>query len=200
MLVLRCRARKIRPSSDDFLAAADAAAEGIQRDFTTESIADAAPIRVFRAALSRHGWNPNRYRISSEALLRRLVQAKGFPRINNVVDLNNDLSLKSLLPVGSYDPRGVTGRVCLRMAMAGETTDTLSKGALDMAGCMVIADDAGPFGSPINDSLRCMIRDDTTDFFMVFYAFTAIDVRAVMSEAEVMAPGCDVEILDARVL
>ena len=58
-------------------------------------------IRGSRAAYKAFGRNPGRYRVSSEALIRRVRRGDGLYHINSVVDVNNLLSIKSGLSVGS---------------------------------------------------------------------------------------------------
>ena len=60
-------------------------------------------IRGSRAAYKAFGRNPGRYRVSSEALLRRVRRGDELYHINSVVDVNNLVSVESGLSVGSYD-------------------------------------------------------------------------------------------------
>lgn len=58
-------------------------------------------VRGSRAAYKAFGRNPGRYRVSSEALLRRVRRGDKLYLVNSVVDVNNLLSLQSGLSVGS---------------------------------------------------------------------------------------------------
>lgn len=60
------------------------------------------------------------YRSSIEALLRRVVTGKEIWNICNVVDLYNCCSLLSLLPMGGYDLKKVSGDVRIRYAKEEE--------------------------------------------------------------------------------
>ena len=68
-----------------------------------KAVLEAPAILATRAAYKALGKDPARYRGSAEALLRRVIAGKGLPRINNVVDVINLVSVESLLPVGLYD-------------------------------------------------------------------------------------------------
>ena len=57
------------------------------------------------------GKEPSRYRVSSEALIRRILQGKGLYRINNVVDTNNLISIETGYSVGSYDLENLHGNI-----------------------------------------------------------------------------------------
>ena len=67
-------------------------------------------------AYKAFGRNPGRYRVSSEALLRRVRRLDPLYRINTVVDVNNLISIQSGLSVGSYDIEQIKGDVLLRKA------------------------------------------------------------------------------------
>jgi len=60
------------------------------------------------------------YRSSIEALLRRVVTGKEMWNICNVVDLYNCCSILSLLPMGGYDLKKVSGSIKIRFAREGE--------------------------------------------------------------------------------
>lgn len=60
-------------------------------------------VKGSRLAYKAFGRKPGRYRVSSEALLRRVRRLDPLYRINIVVDVNNLISIQSGLSVGSYD-------------------------------------------------------------------------------------------------
>jgi DNA/RNA-binding domain of Phe-tRNA-synthetase-like protein len=60
------------------------------------------------------------YRSSIEALLRRVVTGKEIWSICNVVDLYNCCSILSLLPMGGYDLKKVSGDIKIRYAKEAE--------------------------------------------------------------------------------
>lgn len=60
------------------------------------------------------------YRSSIEALLRRVVTGKEIWSICNIVDLYNCCSILSLLPMGGYDLKKVSGDINIRYAKEGE--------------------------------------------------------------------------------
>src|SRR6266478_7611562 len=83
------------------------------------AVLESSAILATRAGYKALGKDPARYRGSAEALLRRLVSAKGLPRINNVVDVINLASVESRLPIGLYDLASVEGAVEFRAGRAG---------------------------------------------------------------------------------
>jgi len=126
-----------------------------------EDIAKISAIRTTREAYKRLGKQPSRYRVSSEALHRRIVQGKGIYFINNIVDINNYISIKSGYGICVYDMDKVVGKINFRIAKEGETYRGIGKYDLNLENLPVFSDDIGCFGSPTSDSERTMITDAT---------------------------------------
>lgn len=140
-------------------------------------------IRGSRAAYKAFGRNPGRYRVSSEALIRRIRREDELYHINSVVDVNNLISVKSGLSVGSYDIEKIHGSVTLRRATKGEGYTGIGKGFLDMENMLVLSDDDGIFGSSMSDSTRAMVTDDAKSILVVVYCFeSSIDLEALLAE------------------
>lgn len=66
-----------------------------RRKFTLEALAEAEPTRAVRATFRAWGVDPSKYRPSSEALLRRVLQGKGLYRVLNIVDIGNVGSIET---------------------------------------------------------------------------------------------------------
>jgi len=139
-------------------------------ELTVESLADAEPVRAVRAMFREWGMDPSKYRPSSEALLRRVVQGKGLYRVSNVVDIGNLGSLETGWPYGCYDRSKITPPVALRHGAAGEKYEGIGKQTWHLEGRPVLADPAGPFGSPISDSTRSMIAESAQEIMIVIYS------------------------------
>ena len=144
-------------------------------------------VRGSRAAYKAFGRDPGRYRVSSEALLRRVRRGDALYRVNSVVDVNNLLSVESGLSVGSYDLGKVSGRIVLRKAGAGEGYPGIGKDFLDMENMLVLADAEGIFGSSMSDSTRAMVTEESHDILTVFYCFEdEIDLEALADRGKEM--------------
>ena len=118
------------------------------------AVLEASAIAATRVGYKALGKDPARYRGSAEALLRRLISGKGMPRINNVVDVINLVSVESRMPVGLYDMAHVKGAVEFRAGRAGETYKGIGKYDLNLEGLPLFADAKSPHGSPTSDSER----------------------------------------------
>jgi DNA/RNA-binding domain of Phe-tRNA-synthetase-like protein len=156
---------------DEALAALmDEVCERKRREFTVESLAEAEPARAVRAMFRAWGVDPSKYRPSSEALLRRVVQGKGLYRVSNLVDIGNLGSIESGWPYGCYDRSRIAPPIVFRHGTSGETYEGIGKRTWHLEGRPVLADAQGPFGSPISDSTRSMIAESARDVLVVVYA------------------------------
>ena len=136
--------------------------------------ADRPPVSIpgvaeARALFHRLGVDPTKTRPSSEALLRRVVQGKGLPRVNLAVDICNLCSLEHQLPLGLYDREHVKGAVQARAGREGEGYPGIRKQQVNLAGRLLLADDEGPFGAPTSDSERTSVTAATTRLLVVVF-------------------------------
>ena len=142
-------------------------------------------VRGSRLMYKAFGRNPGRYRVSSEALMRRVRRCDALYRINSVVDVNNLISVKSGLSVGSYDLDRVHGEIVMRRGMPGETYPGIGKDAIDLENLLVLTDDEGSFGSSMSDSTRSMVTLETTDVLVVLHCFEDdMDLPALLEETK----------------
>ena len=143
-------------------------------------------VRGSRLMYKAFGRNPGRYRVSSEALMRRVRRSDPLYRINSVVDVNNLISVRSGLSVGSYDLDKVQGDIVIRRGAAGETYPGIGKDAIDLENLLVLTDDLGAFGSSMSDSTRSMVTLETRDVLVVLHCFEDdMDLPALLEEARV---------------
>ncbi|MFY9802679.1 MAG: phenylalanine--tRNA ligase beta subunit-related protein [Candidatus Acidiferrales bacterium] len=141
-----------------------------RREFKVESLAESEPVRAVRAMFRGWGMDPSKYRPSSEALLRRVVQGKGLYRVSNVVDIGNLGSIETGWPYGCYDRSKINAPISLRHGAPSESYEGIGKQTWHLEGRPVLADPQGPFGSPISDSTRSMITDSASQVMIVVYA------------------------------
>jgi DNA/RNA-binding domain of Phe-tRNA-synthetase-like protein len=135
------------------------------------ALLESSAILDARAGYKALGKDPARYRGSAEALLRRLITGKGMPRINNVVDVINLVSVESRLPIGLYDLAHVEGAIEFRAGRAGETYKGIGKYDLNLEQLPLFADAKGPHGSATSDSERTMVTDATTRVLAIMISF-----------------------------
>jgi DNA/RNA-binding domain of Phe-tRNA-synthetase-like protein len=148
----------------------DEISEKKRGEFTLESLAEAPAIRAVRAMFREWGMDPSKYRPSSEALLRRVVQGKGLYRVSNAVDICNLGSIETGWPYGCYDRTRIREPIVLRHGASREMYEGIGKKMWHLDGRPVLADPDGPFGSPISDSTRSMITESAHEILVVIYA------------------------------
>ena len=147
----------------------DKICERKRREFTLESLAESKPVRDVRSMFREWGMDPSKYRPSSEALLRRVVQGKGLYRVSNVVDVGNLGSIETGWPFGCYDRSRIQQPIELRHGLPGESYEGIGKQTWHLQGRPLLADSSGPFGSPISDSTRSMITESAHEILVVLY-------------------------------
>lgn len=140
--------------------------------FKIDKIKEIAQIKSTREVYKKIGNDPNRYRVSSEALLRRILQGKKLYQVNNIVDINNFVSLKYFYSVGSYDLDKLSLPITFRIGQKGESYKGIGKEEVNIENVPVLVDTIGTFGSPTSDSSRAMITLETTNILMIIYSFS----------------------------
>ena len=128
-------------------------------------------IKTTRLAYKKIGKDPSRYRVSSEALIRRILQGKGLYKINNVVDTNNLISIETGYSVGSYDMKNIKGDIIFRIGKEGEKYQGIGKEMINIENLPVFCDDIGPYGSPTSDSTRAMVIDNSKEILTTIISF-----------------------------
>ena len=98
----------------------DEAIAAAQIKFDGVKVKQSPEIIPYREAFRTLGLNPNRFPCSVEAMFNRISKGKGMPHINPLVDLNNALSLKHTIPMGTHDLGRSDDDIEMRYAKAGD--------------------------------------------------------------------------------
>ncbi|MDD7794385.1 B3/B4 domain-containing protein [Clostridium sp. 'White wine YQ'] len=146
--------------------------EVLNKEINIENLASLSRIKDGRETYKKLGKVPSKYRLSSEALLRRILQGKGMYKVNNIVDINNLMSIKSKFPVGSYNIKNLHSPINLVIGKEGEQYKGIGKENINIANLPVLADSLGSFGSPTSDSERAMITDNVSEILMCIFCFS----------------------------
>ncbi len=160
----------VTPSGPQLVHEMEALCARFRQQFTLESLAGAESIISVRAMFRNWGVDPSKYRPSSEALLRRVIQGKGLYHVSNVVDLTNLGSVEAGWPYGVYNRSQISPPVMLRLGGPSERYEGIGRRVWHLTDRPVLADAAGPFGSPISDSTRTQISEGVTEVLTVIYA------------------------------
>ena len=85
----------VTDSVNELISEVDEQIKSISTSLVIEDISRVPAIHASRMAYKACGKDPARYRLSAEALLRRVVSGRGLYSINNVVDQLNLVSISS---------------------------------------------------------------------------------------------------------
>jgi DNA/RNA-binding domain of Phe-tRNA-synthetase-like protein len=179
---LKCRCPNLRlgsimadvivsETSNDLISEIDRKIDLIQQSLIMEGISKLSAIDASRKAYKSCGKDPARYRLSAEALLRRIVSGKGIYRINNVVDQLNLVSVTSGFSIGGYDASKIQGNVYFGIGRSDEPYTGIGKGELNIENLPVFRDELGAFGTPTSDSQRTEVSGETRKFLMILIDF-----------------------------
>lgn len=141
----------------------------IKLRFSNTEIKKIKSISNIRDIMSMLGRNPDRYLNSIESLLKRLISGKPLYTINSVVDFNNYISLKYLVPIGSYDLDKIDGEIIMRCGNFTDIYSSLSKDDFVLNNLPLLSDKKGAFGSIVSDSKRTLIDTDTKNILTVLF-------------------------------
>jgi len=156
----------------------------IASTISIEQISRIPAISASRKAYKACGKDPARYRLSAEALLRRVVNRNEIYQINNVVDLLNLVSISTGFSIGGYDNDKIEGDVVFGIGQPGELYFGIGRGELNIEGMPVFRDAKGAFGTPTSDSERTSVSLETKRFLMIIIDYAA---SVQLAEATVYA-------------
>jgi DNA/RNA-binding domain of Phe-tRNA-synthetase-like protein len=174
---------RVAPADEALARMMDEICDRKRGEFTVETLAEAGPTRAVRAMFRAWDMDPSKYRPSSEALLRRVVQGKGLYRVSNVVDIGNVGSIETAWPFGCYDRLRIRPPIVFRHGTTSERYEGIGKRTWRLDGRPVLADADGPFGSPISDSTRTMITDAAREVLIVIYAPSSLPDASIEQAA-----------------
>lgn len=193
---------QVASSSPALLEEFDRTVSQLAGQFALDTIAKQPHIAATRRAYKALGASPHDHRNAAEAMLRRVVKQAGLYHINNVVEVNNLLSISSGYSIGSYDLDQLQGPVVLDTPPDGTRYEGIGKGALTIAHLPVLRDDLGWFGNPSSDSRRAMIQPGARRVASVLYAFDGPEGLTPWMErfAQALRQFCGVEEIQQQIL
>ena len=119
----------------------DDEASRIAAAYKIDEINKRPAIQATRKAYRSFGKDPNRYRVSSEALCRRIIRGLGIYRIDTLVDLINLVSVRSGYSIGAFDADRIEGdTLILGVGKEGEIFRGIGRGVLNIEGLPVYRD------------------------------------------------------------
>jgi DNA/RNA-binding domain of Phe-tRNA-synthetase-like protein len=143
-------------------------AERVRGELQVETLSSNPVIAGLRKLFKAAGCDPTRYRPSSEALVRRLLKGEDMPSISPLVDLNNCLSARLLVPCCVMAEGTVQPPYVYRAGRAGEHYESL-RGPFNLEGKPLLVDAHGPCDVPITGNTRVKVTPETTRAWLVAY-------------------------------
>lgn len=148
--------------------------QDIMQQLTLETLLKEPRIAAARAGYKALGKDPSRYRLSCEALLRRLIKGNGLYFVNNAVDIGNVLSARTQRSVAVLDEDKIQGDVLIRIGQ-DEPYEGIGRGAINIENIPVYCDELGPFGTPTSDTPRTRITEMTETILLFITSFNGTD-------------------------
>ena len=164
------------------------AVEEVRKSYELATLKDVPLFRTYRDFFWRLGIDPTKDRPSAEALVRRVLSGKPFPAINDLVDAYNVASMRSGIPIATFDADAIIGpRVELRFAREGELFLGIGmEKPVRLSGReLVLADGGGPIAIyPHRDSDRTKVTERTTHVLVVACGAPGVGEEKLVEAAE----------------
>ncbi len=175
-----------RPTDDALWAHLHRVADDVRANYAMEQVNKREAIAATRRAYKACGKEPNRYRPSSEALMRRMVKGLELYRTLSVIDLINVLSVETGHSIGGFDADKIVGTtLALGVGDEGEPYEAIGRGQLNIAGMPVWRDSLGGIGTPTSDNDRTKLSEDSVHLLMIINMYgmeNAADVVVARAE------------------
>ncbi|MFW9806806.1 MAG: B3/4 domain-containing protein [Candidatus Thorarchaeota archaeon] len=168
---------------------------------TLDDAKDDPIFRSYRDLYWTFGMDPTKQRVSSEAVLRRILKGLNLWRISDVVDIINLASAYHKIPIGLVDTAKLKGNLVIRKATKGEIFQRIGGKTIVCRGReIVVADDEKIicFGYATHDSERTMITNDSRRALVLLYGSEKI-TQTILYEALRITTDMIDQWLDCRV-
>jgi DNA/RNA-binding domain of Phe-tRNA-synthetase-like protein len=159
-----------------------------RRTYAVETLKDEPRLRAYRDFFWRVGVDPTKIRPAAEALLRRVIQGKPFPRINTLVDAYNLASMETRIALAAFDKAKLRGDVRMRRARPGETFLGIGMdAAVSLTGVEVVCEDAERLVAiyPYRDAAASQVASGTRDVRFFVCGVPGISETALQEAAAV---------------
>lgn len=164
----------VEPTSDSLKEEMTLLEQRVMEQLTLETLLKEPRIAAARAGYKSLGKDPSRYRLSTEALLRRLIKGNGLYYVNNAVDIGNILSAQTQRSVAVLDEDKIEGDILIRIGK-DEPYEGIGRGNINIENIPVYCDEVGPFGTPTSDTPRTRITETTKNILVFITSFNGVD-------------------------
>ncbi len=149
----------------------------IKHKYDLSSLTNDPIIQAFRKFFWAQKIDPTKERVSSEALVRRILSGKGLPNIHPIVDIYNLFSAKYLIPISGFDRTSITGNIFVRFAEHNEEfVEIGGKKELLLGREVVLSDETKILSIYAHkDSEYSKIKENTKSYVFVLYGVPGIE-------------------------
>lgn len=135
-----------------------------------------------RALLRRGGFSPSGRNKPSSEYLAQAARESRFPRINNLVDINNLTSLQSALPISMLDLSAFQEQLLIRYGRPDEAYVFNSGGQeIELAGLICACSGTQPLGNAVKDSMVGKLKEATDSIVCIVYASAELTSHTEMT-------------------
>ena len=166
---------RCEPSPPDLVERMSVTAERVRRDPT--AFPDAVRVAI-RDVMRVGGYKPSGRGKPASEFLCAVACEQGLPVVNNLVDINNLVSLGTALPISMFDADKLGTPVVIRFGRPAERyIFNLSGQSMDVSGIPVICRAATdePVGNAVKDSMLAKVGSETRKVLAVVYGSTKLD-------------------------
>ncbi len=178
---------RVEKSSSEFTEYEEGVFESIRDVMSLDEMKNDPMLRSYRNLYWTFGMDPTKLRVSSEALLRRVLRGLNFWRVSNLVDVINLASAKHKIPIGLIDLAGLKGDLQIRSAKENEEFVRIGGKKLHCRGReIVIADEEKIvcFGYATHDSELSKITQKTNQALVLLYGAPIVSAKEMESALE----------------
>ena len=179
---------RVKPTDDVGAALIEERVTGYRRTYALETLKDESRLRAYRDFFWRVGVDPTKVRPAAEALLRRVIQGKPFPRINALVDAYNLASVETRIALAAFDKAKLRGDLRMRRSRLGEEFLGIGMQApLALTGVEVVCEDADRLVAiyPYRDADASRATSETHDVRLLVCGVPGISNEALQGAAAV---------------
>ena len=169
---------EVKESPKEFEKGEEKFFEAIRSKYSLKDLSGNKIIRSFRDFYWRFKMDPTKTRISSEALIRRILNGQSLRRINNVIDTVNLISAKSALPISALDLERIKPPITVRKAKNNEPFVRLGGKKIKCNGNEIIVADEEKildYGFATADTELAKVTDKTKNVLILVYATEDIE-------------------------
>ena len=108
------------PSLEEDTARLRRSEQQIRTRMSVDEIRAHPVISSYRDLMTAAGINPNKFPLSVEAMVKRVLKGGFLPKINALVDLCNAVSLEQVISLGAHDLDDIHEDLAVRFSLGGE--------------------------------------------------------------------------------